>query len=136
MEFNNLNKALQRWSKDILKSYIDKINKNTSNRNHNFKKYPKRLADSATIKIKELENFVGIYFEANKYWIFIEKGVKRRSPVDVDRQLTKLSDANWQLKPRPFLNSSIKEDRTDINKILEKAIVKDIKESMEIKLKK
>lgn len=130
MQYTNLNKVLTRWSSDILKSYIDKLNKNTNNKNHDYKKYPKRLKDSASFKIKELENFIGIYFTANKYWIFIEKGVKRKSPLDVDRPLSKLSDSTWQLKPRPFLNSSIKEDYEDIKVLITKAYLKDIKESL------
>ena len=134
MEYTNLNKVLTRWSSDILKSYIDKLNKNTNNKKHDYQKYPKRLKDSANFKVKELENFIGIYFEANKYWIFVEKGVKRRSPIDVDRPLSKLSDATWQLKPRPFLNSSIKEDYEDIKVLITKAYLKDVKESMKQKL--
>ena len=134
MEYTNLNKVLTRWSSDILKSYIDKLNKNTNNKKHDYRKYPKRLNESANFKVKELENFIGIYFEANKYWIFIEKGVKRRSPIDVDRPLSKLSDSTWQLKPRPFLNSSIKEDYEDIKVLITKAYLKDVKDSMKQKL--
>lgn len=136
MEFTNLNKALKTYSEQILKSYVTRIIKNTNNKNHDYAAYPKRLKDSASFKIKELENFIGIYFEANKYWIFIEKGVKRKSKLDVDRIPTKLSDATWQLKPRPFLSNSIKEvsNKTEIQASLETALAKDIKESLKEKL--
>ena len=127
MEYTNLNKVLQRWSGEILNSYVEKIKTNTSNKNHNYSKWPKRLAHSALFKVKILENFIGIYFEANKYWIFVEKGVKRRRTVDVNRKETRLSDSQWQLKPRPFLNSSIKEDIEDIKSQILKAYIKDIK---------